>query len=311
LQNYYEILGLRPGAGILEIKTAFRQLAKLYHPDKNPEGKEHFENILKAYETLSDPLLKTSYDYRLFNHSSSNPEPFKKATNSKQWRFDERELKRRQYYNEHIKKYAKKTAADFSQAATEKTYNEFKYILFATPLAVILFILIMKMASGDAVKTPEALPTSDSGHRKESVVKDSVLYTGDAPYTGFFGTPIYDTISNCRLNVKNETGADVIFCLFSEADFIRSVYLPVNYSTTVVQLPFDTLYLRYSSGEHYDPQLELKYQGIYGAFSMNRDYFKKIKPVLPKSIKVFTIELTHNKGAYANIQEKDFFSKTY
>ena len=58
MTNYYEILGLQPGADSGEIKAAFRRLAKQYHPDKNPNGKDFFERLLTAYETLSDPQLK-------------------------------------------------------------------------------------------------------------------------------------------------------------------------------------------------------------------------------------------------------------
>ena len=58
LSNFYEILGLKIGAERLEIKSAFRRLAKLYHPDKNNKEKEKFSLILKAYKTLSDNLSK-------------------------------------------------------------------------------------------------------------------------------------------------------------------------------------------------------------------------------------------------------------
>ena len=134
--NYYEILGVRTGAGPLEIKAAFRRLAKLYHPDKNPAGKEHFAKVLKAYEVLSDPVLKSSYDYKLIYHQEyqSNPSP---DTSTKTWRFDEKELKRRQYYNEHIKKYAKSKVNFEAEPVSGKHYNEYKYVLFATPLAVV------------------------------------------------------------------------------------------------------------------------------------------------------------------------------
>ena len=39
-RDYYEVLGLQKGAGDDEIKKAFRQLAKKYHPDLNPGDKE-------------------------------------------------------------------------------------------------------------------------------------------------------------------------------------------------------------------------------------------------------------------------------
>ena len=52
MTNFYEILGVTSEAGLAEIKAAFRKLAKEFHPDKNPNGNERFETILKAYERL-------------------------------------------------------------------------------------------------------------------------------------------------------------------------------------------------------------------------------------------------------------------
>ena len=66
--NYYEILGLKSDATIAEIKSAFRKLAKQFHPDKyfHPSQKiwatRRFQNLVGAYETLSDPQKRKEYD---------------------------------------------------------------------------------------------------------------------------------------------------------------------------------------------------------------------------------------------------------
>lgn len=145
MSNHYDILGLKPGASSLEIKAAFRRLAKLFHPDKNPGGREHFNKILRAYEVLSDPILRSSYDYRM-NRGAAQSSASRSKTTTKTWSFDEKEMKRRQYYNEHIRKYTK-TNAHYAAPEARRPYNEYKYILFATPLAVALFLLIMRLAS--------------------------------------------------------------------------------------------------------------------------------------------------------------------
>ena len=114
MANYYEILGVHSGASFTEIRSAFRRLAKIYHPDKNPAGKEQFTIILKAYETLSDPQLKSTYDYKL-NYNlifTSTQQSKSKNSSTKTWSFDEKELKRRKYYEEHIKKYAKEVRVE-------------------------------------------------------------------------------------------------------------------------------------------------------------------------------------------------------
>lgn len=62
--NYYQILGLKNNAGILEIKSAYRRLAMIYHPDRNNGDEENFKLINEAYKTLSDEDKKREYDIR-------------------------------------------------------------------------------------------------------------------------------------------------------------------------------------------------------------------------------------------------------
>ena len=63
-RDYYEVLGLSKGASEDEIKKAYRSLAKKYHPDVNKEAdaEEKFKEINEAYEVLSDPEKKATYD---------------------------------------------------------------------------------------------------------------------------------------------------------------------------------------------------------------------------------------------------------
>ncbi len=64
-KDYYKILGVQPNAGEKEIKSAFRRLARQYHPDVNPDdprAEERFKEINEAYEVLSDPEKRKKYD---------------------------------------------------------------------------------------------------------------------------------------------------------------------------------------------------------------------------------------------------------
>ena len=73
-RDYYEVLGLKKGAGEDEIKKAFRKMAMKYHPDKNPGDKtaeEKFKEVNEAYSVLSDPEKKSKYDR--FGHAGVDP----------------------------------------------------------------------------------------------------------------------------------------------------------------------------------------------------------------------------------------------
>jgi len=76
-RDYYKILGIEKGASKDEIKKAFRQLARKYHPDVNPgnqEAEEKFKEINEAFQVLGNPEKKKQYDQ--FGTSRFKPQDF-------------------------------------------------------------------------------------------------------------------------------------------------------------------------------------------------------------------------------------------
>jgi molecular chaperone DnaJ len=61
-RDFYEVLGVAKTADEAEIKRAYRELARTYHPDLNPSGGETFKEINEAYAVLSDAQLRARYD---------------------------------------------------------------------------------------------------------------------------------------------------------------------------------------------------------------------------------------------------------
>ena len=73
-RDYYEVLGINKGASDDEIKKAYRQMAKKYHPDLNPgdaEAEKNFKEVNEAYSILSDPQKKARYDQ--YGHAGVDP----------------------------------------------------------------------------------------------------------------------------------------------------------------------------------------------------------------------------------------------
>tara|TARA_R110002072_G_scaffold89737_8_gene200998 strand:+ start:49755 stop:50711 length:957 start_codon:yes stop_codon:yes gene_type:complete len=63
-KDYYKILGIKANAEAKEIKTAYRKLARKYHPDMNPDkgAEEKFKEVAEAYQVLKDTQSRAEFD---------------------------------------------------------------------------------------------------------------------------------------------------------------------------------------------------------------------------------------------------------
>ncbi len=64
-KSYFAILGISPDASIDEVKSAYRRLAKEFHPDRCPGGDEKFCQIQEAYNVLGDSRRRREYEESL------------------------------------------------------------------------------------------------------------------------------------------------------------------------------------------------------------------------------------------------------
>jgi curved DNA-binding protein CbpA len=86
-QNYYRILQVSPNASISEIKSAYRQLAMKYHPDRNPhnrrEAEKYFRLLNEAYTKLYK--LNQRKQYKLIMRKKLKPSVANDNTGSSLW----------------------------------------------------------------------------------------------------------------------------------------------------------------------------------------------------------------------------------
>lgn len=124
VDEYYNILGLSPGAGIEEIKKAYRSKARLYHPDINPspEAKDKFINITEAYDFLISNHNKVQNDEQAYREAMEN------------WRKYRQDISRRR-----AGKYA---AASYTTFKKSKFYKTTK-IFDGTAIVYSLVISVM------------------------------------------------------------------------------------------------------------------------------------------------------------------------
>ncbi|MGE0566568.1 MAG: J domain-containing protein [Bacteroidia bacterium] len=309
--NYYQILGLKDFASDSEIKSAFRNLAKKYHPDINPNGQEKFKVILRAYEVLTNPNLKSTFDYKLkytVNKPIASNQPNKNPKVKKEWTFEENEIKRRKYYQENYAKYYNTERAKYSDVDTsKKPYNEFKNILIATPLTVLLLMLILNTWTSkpqyEVVKYEEKKPIA----QKKVIEKDKAVLTSDRPFETYYGGPKFDTIANCTWQLKNNTNKDVLVLLFAENGFIRSVFIEDSHEVVLENLPRKITRVNIMCGNDFQYINELKEAKLFGAFSKECAFYENEKVIKLSKDSNFVLENLPKQG-YKEVSEKEFFT---
>ncbi len=107
--NYYQLMQLELFADVSEVKKKYRELARLYHPDKNPRNKhseEYFKIITQGYSILNEPLKKLVYDEALRNYykdRGGSQESFQRKQNARERLKKYRERKRKEIIDDYVK----------------------------------------------------------------------------------------------------------------------------------------------------------------------------------------------------------------
>lgn len=183
--TFYEVLGVSRFATDAEIKKAFKELAKKYHPDKHPGEKfyeEHFKKINEAYQTLSNPQSRQRYDLRI-NYNQHTPPPrsqYRQATNQQR----SSSQKQAPFTN------YKKPQASRSDASQKKLNKYYVYIgigAFVFILASAWFYNFMNAYASKEYYT-EGLKEEQKGNSVEAM--------------GYFFSSLEKDLNNPKVNEK-------------------------------------------------------------------------------------------------------------
>lgn len=124
--EYYNILGLLPGASVEEIKKAYRSKARLYHPDINPspEAKDKFINFTEAYDFLITNHNKVKDDEQAYRDAMED------------WRKYRQDVSRRR-----ANKYASASYSTFKKSKLYKTTKIFNSTAIVYSLVISVMVI--------------------------------------------------------------------------------------------------------------------------------------------------------------------------
>jgi len=163
IKDYYKILNVSFSASQSEIKKAFRKLAVFWHPDKNsnPNSMKRMQEINEAYEILSNPIKRETYNkiYQELYGSTSDIAVYKESsqTNFNQERRKEKEQTVKEKYSKEINdlnnwirsiKFSLDSVDDFLNRTISKVDRPIENFVYYLPFVfLIIFIVLVLIAN--------------------------------------------------------------------------------------------------------------------------------------------------------------------
>jgi hypothetical protein len=256
LKNYYQILGLEQSSTAQEIKAAYRELAKLYHPDRNAGSRiseESFKLIQEAYAVLADTNSRYLYDVSL--REKDAPKNTSKQPVDHRYRRGGTVNARSNYMDGRSK-----------QARRRKQLAAYKKKVSIIFLSAFALLIALALWVGPMIKNDPFQPsgsmqasfTTDIGNASTEYTAnvpeehDDTLISGFAPYDHLFPAYAYDENSQNNITIYNPDSLDVVVCVVNKktGQTARNAYIRASENFSIYRLPNGNYYLKAYFGQH-------------------------------------------------------------
>ncbi|MCW3086261.1 MAG: heat shock protein DnaJ domain protein [Bacteroidetes bacterium] len=274
--NYYIVLGVKNTASFEEIKAAYRELAKKYHPDKNPDNKaaeDFFKEIQQAYTTLSNPEKRKKFDLR-FSYTSTQTTTTK--TQSTNTAYTGNAYQYAQQQAQYRQQQSPKPKPVYKQKAKPDKSENF-YVLISVGVAILLLYFIISYSNSVDKKRMVALASPDVT-AVDSTIEEAApeISDGDSPYDAYFGEGDYIDEGKNYIDVRNSDAAEAVVCLVDSRSnkVIRNIYMVAATAFKMNHIPDGSYYLKVYYGIRWSGKKTLLDGKIKGGFVTDIDFVK-------------------------------------
>ncbi len=277
-KNYYHILGVSENASDSDIKQAYRTLAKRWHPDKNLGNhlaEEKFKEILEAYLTLSDPMLRRQYDMKLLRNDLYNDNVTFSASETSE---DKRD--RRKTYSEDFMNRVRNKTYERSQAHMQRR----KYIFGGMVVTFVLFMVWASIFQHNIDKERELQAQilerqvrNAKTKEKERVPK--TIQDLDSPFDRWFGAPVYTRFSPNELVIISPFSDAVVCVVEADAPFrtIRNEFIHAGRNFNIRELPNGRFRVKIYTGERWNMGKSMVQEfhlgSVFGGFEADQELY--------------------------------------
>jgi curved DNA-binding protein CbpA len=334
--NYYIVLGVPNTASFEEIKAAYRELAKKYHPDKNPGNKaaeDFFKEVQQAYAILSNPEKRKKFDMR-FTYGFQETQ--KKKSYSTPYSGNAYQYAQQQAQQRPAS--AKQNTAPKQKSKPDKSENH--YILISVAIALVLLYFIIsysndkpknrfKRSTMDSILAFNKLKVKSSQNGSTEITStetnpDDAIGNFDSPYSMFFGEEVYVSDSKNSVTIINSYNSEAVVCLVNARaphQTIRNEYMAVGSTFKMNNIPDGNYSLKIYFGNYWDRKKKFLHGLVKGGFKNDlgfiqlndgKDNLIMKQQNVGNSTSYSSYEISINaleKDKGTQISEEEFFTK--